>query len=59
MILLDFLTIADENAKYFVMYKEQIVAVYDGKNSIDVKWNNHEVRKIEYFPGNQVLIVLK
>ena len=59
MILLDFLTIADENAKYFVRYKEQIVAVYDGKNSIGKKWNNHKIRKIEYFPGNQVLIVLK
>lgn len=51
--------IADENEKYFVRYKEQIVAVYDGKNSIDKKWNNHKVKKIEYSPGNQVLIVLK
>lgn len=59
MILLNFLTISDENKKYFVRHNEKIVAVYDGKNSIDTKWNNHEIKKIEWFPGDQILIVLK
>ena len=59
MILLDFLTIADENKMYIVRKNNKTVAVYDGKNSIDIKWDNHEIRKIEYFPENQVLIVLK
>lgn len=59
MILLDFLTIADENKRYFVRHKGKIVAVYDGKNSIDTKWNNYEIKKIEWFPGKQILIVLK
>lgn len=59
MILLDFLTIADENKKYFIRKNEKIVSVYDGKNSIDTKWNSHEIKKIEWFPGDQILIVLK
>lgn len=59
MILLDFLAIADESKKYFVRKNDKIVSVYDGKNSIDTMWNNHEIKKIEWFPGNQILIVLK
>ena len=58
MILLDFLTIADENKIYNVRKNEKIVAVYDGKNSIDTKCNNHEIKKIEFLP-NQILITLK
>lgn len=59
MILLDFLTIADENKKYFVRQNNEIVAIYDGKNAIDTKWNNHEIKKIEWLPGDQILVVLK
>lgn len=59
MILLDFLTIADENKKYFVRQNNKIVAIYDGKNSIDTKWNNQEIKKIEWLQGDQILIVIK
>ena len=59
MILLNFLTIADENKKYFVRRNDKIVAVYDGKNSIDTKWNNHEIYRITFFPADEILIELK
>lgn len=59
MILLDFLTIANENKTYYIRRNGGIVGMYDGKNSIDTKWNNQEIKKIEWLPGDQILIVLK
>ena len=59
MILLDFLTIADENKKYFARHKEKIVAIYDGKNSIDTKWNNYKIYRITFSPADEILIELK
>ena len=59
MKLLDFLTIANENKTYYIKRNGGIVGIYDGKNSIDAKWNNHEMSKIEWLPGDQILVVLK
>lgn len=58
MILLDFLTIADENKKFFVIRGGKKVGMYDGKNSIPEKLNNKEIKRIEKF-NHAICIVLK
>ncbi len=46
--VLDILSVADENMTVMVIKNDQIVSMYDGRDSIDEKYNKFLVSGCEY-----------
>lgn len=46
MKLIDFLATASENKKCVIVRNGEIIATYDGKNSIPEKLNNKEIKRV-------------
>lgn len=46
--VLDILSVADENMTVMVIKNDQIVSIYDGRDSIDEKYNKLLVSGCEY-----------
>ena len=58
-MLIEFLqTIADNYNVVIVDTAENIVSVYDGKDSIDEKYNNYEVLRIDIIGSNTFQIMI-
>ena len=58
-MLIDFLqTIADNYNVIIVDTAENVVSVYDGKNSIDEKYNTYEVLRIDIIGENTFQIMI-
>ena len=58
-MLLDFLqTIADNYNVVVVDTAENVVSVYDGKDSIDEKYNSYEVLRIDIIGKNTFQIMV-
>lgn len=55
MILIDVLTILDENKDCFVFHNGELISIYDGRDSIDESLNDREVRSIVYKSNAHVI----
>lgn len=47
MKVIDILEIANESANIHIVENNKVVSSYNGKDNIDKKYNNMEVRKID------------
>lgn len=47
MKVIDILEIVNENTCVHIVENEKVVSTYDGKNSIDKKYNDMPVKKID------------
>lgn len=58
MSVSEFLEIADENSNCYILDTDsKVLSVYDGRNSIDSKFNNSIIKKI-YSENNAFMIVI-
>lgn len=55
MILIDVLTILDENKDCFVFHNGELISIYDGRDSIDEELNSRTVRSIVYKSNAHVI----
>ena len=59
MMLIDILSLIDENKKTLLLLDNKIVSYYDGKNSIDTVFNSFRVSKISTENNNILIEITK
>lgn len=59
MMLIDILSVIDENKKTLLLLNDKIVSYYDGKNSIDTVFNFFRVSKISTENNNILIEITK